>query len=373
MKRVLVVNYHEINTLPPVRNLVEVLLRNGHSVTLITFDKDEKYYVENKNLRIIRIDTHNTSLCRRIADFVVRRIKLKKLVEDEMKSNDILWTTTDFTARELGRVCFRHDHVMQLMELIEDMPLIPGQKVLKAHLSEVGKHAMKVVVPEYNRAQILATWWNLDKIPTVLPNKPASINLSITVPEEYSQIIAKVKNETRRIIIYQGIIGTERPLDPFIDAVSELGNEYCVYIMGNETDELRRLKEKYTNMEHIPFMRPPYHLIVTSYAYIGILSYKPVKNKEHYSDLNALYCAPNKVYEYAGTGLPMLGNNVPGLKYTIESFKMGKIIDHYDKTLILEAIKGIEYDYLNYKKNCKIFFENANLDDIVGKIIGYEN
>ena len=33
--------------------------------------------------------------------------------------------------------------------------------------------------------------------------------------------------------------------------------------------------------------------------------------------LNALYCAPNKIYEYAGCNIPMIGTDVLGLKRTV--------------------------------------------------------
>ena len=39
--------------------------------------------------------------------------------------------------------------------------------------------------------------------------------------------------------------------------------------------------------------------------------------------INAVFCAPNKVYEFAGFGIPMLCNDNPGLKYTVEYYGMG--------------------------------------------------
>ncbi|KAA6307134.1 hypothetical protein EZS27_041199, partial [termite gut metagenome] len=38
---------------------------------------------------------------------------------------------------------------------------------------------------------------------------------------------------------------------------------------------------------------------------IGIVSYA-------FDDLNHVFCAPNKTWEYTGFGIPMLGNNAPG-------------------------------------------------------------
>lgn len=291
-----------------------------------------------------------------------------------MGKHDVLWTTTDRTARELGNICKNYKHIMQLMELIEDMPLFPGQKIFKAKLDRIGRSAYQVVVPEYNRAQILATWWNLKKIPYILPNKPACMELDIKMPEEYVGIIEKVKSEKRKIVIYQGVIREERPLDCFIEAVEELGKDYCVYIMGEESEELKRLITKYPGIEHIPFIRPPFHLIATQYAHIGILSYVPYKDKKlHYSDLNALYCAPNKIYEYAGIGLPMIGNNIPGLKYTVEMWGMGQLFNGFSRREIANTIRKIEENYDEYKENCYKFYHDLSLDSIVKEILNDEN
>lgn len=71
-----------------------------------------------------------------------------------MENCDLLWTTTDSTVRDLGKLVFKYKHVMQMMELIEDIPLIPGLPYIQSNLKQYAKKAYKVVVPEYNRAHI---------------------------------------------------------------------------------------------------------------------------------------------------------------------------------------------------------------------------
>ena len=54
--RVLIVNYYEISKLPPVRNLVDILLKNGCIVTLVSIDKNNQYKTkQNVNLLFIRL------------------------------------------------------------------------------------------------------------------------------------------------------------------------------------------------------------------------------------------------------------------------------------------------------------------------------
>ena len=44
----------------------------------------------------------------------------------------------------------------------------------------------------------------------------------------------KIENETRKIILYQGVIRKERPLDAFAEAIDELGENYVLYINGSK-------------------------------------------------------------------------------------------------------------------------------------------
>lgn len=70
---------------------------------------------------------------------------------------------------------------------------------IQANLKKYAKKAYKVVVPEYNRAHIQKTWWGLEKVPTVLPNK-MTLSTIDTVPKEIQEILSEIKNENRRVI-----------------------------------------------------------------------------------------------------------------------------------------------------------------------------
>ena len=116
--RVLIVNYYEISKLPPVRNLVDILLKNGCIVTLVSIDKNNQYKTkQNGKFTFYKIEEEKNNIISRGINFISRKKKLRELVNDLMKNHDILWTTTDRTARDLGPVLFKYKHVMQLMEL----------------------------------------------------------------------------------------------------------------------------------------------------------------------------------------------------------------------------------------------------------------
>lgn len=367
LKRILIVNFYEISKLPPVLSLIDVLLRNGYELSVVTFDKDKlmNRYSDKVNLYILNDDMNVPR------NFVSRKIQLREVVKKAMENNDILWTTTDRTVRELGKLVYRYCHVMQLMELIEDIPYFPGQKIIKSHLECYARKAFKVVVPEYNRAHIQKALWKLDKLPVVLPNKPSNLNQFDAIPSDVEDKINKIMKMNKRLIIYQGVLRKERPLEPFAKAISNMGDGYALLIIGNDSNgEAKVLENKYSCVKSIGFVTPPYHLKITEKAYIGILTYVPeYDNKFYQSVLNPVFCAPNKLYEYAGSGLPMIGNDIPGLHYPFDKYHMGVTCNLSDVSDIEKKLNIICKNYDEYKVGCKTFYDDTNLDDIIVKQI----
>lgn len=66
------------------------------------------------------------------------------------------------------------------------------------NIENLARRASRVVVPEYNRAHIQQAYWNLPRLPKVLPNKPypdSSIN-DIVVPNNLLETIVNEKKNS---------------------------------------------------------------------------------------------------------------------------------------------------------------------------------
>ncbi len=366
--KILIVNLYDINKLPPVKTLIEGLTNLGHDIKLMSWGELSEYN-RYKNIKIIPIANKPENILEKGIQFFERKKKLRDTVNLEMRDCDLLWTTTDITVRELGNTVLKYKHVMQLMELIEDVPLFPGQNKIKAHIDKYARNAYKVVVPEYNRAQILKTWWNLNKKPEVLPNAPI-IKKEIEIPNDIKDKLADIVTEKRKVIIYQGIFRAERNLEEFAKATRLLGEEYAMYIMGFDTSERKELCRKYPEIKYLGFINPPYHLYATQFAHIGLLPYIPSKNTTmHYSILNSLYCAPNKLYEYAAYGVPMVGTDVPGLKYPFGMNQIGYCCEELRAEEIVQCICKIEKNYDKLSENCKKFYASNKMECLIDKIL----
>lgn len=75
--------------------------------------------------------------------------------------------------------------------------------------------------------------------------------------------------------------------------------------------------------------------------------------------LNTAFCAPNKIYEYGTFSIPMVGNEIPGLKI-LEQKGAGLLANEND----IEAIKNIyfkiDHTHHQYAKNARLLFDETD-------------
>lgn len=376
MKTITIVEVNNVMDYPPIISLVKNLLNNGNRVKLIAYNANELMdeIHDKKNFSYYSLKhTEEGDAGKNILKHIIKRITLSNEVRTEVKKamldSDILWTTSNNTVRVLGKDILKYKNVMQLMELMQYGYFY--KKILKYNIEDLARKSWKVVVPEENRAYIQRAWWNLKELPYILPNKPYSID-DYEISDDMYGALERIRNEKRRIVMYLGGIWPDRDLSKFADAIKKCGDDYCLYVIGKASDaEQRRKLEKMIenrNVEYLGFFKPPKHLEFLKYAYIGLLPYKP-SSAGVYSELNALYCAPNKIYEYAAYGVPMIGSDVLGLKKPFEKFGIGKICDIDNVESISRTIKSIEADHASMSKKCSKFYNDIDLDEIVYNII----
>ncbi|EGG81013.1 hypothetical protein HMPREF9477_01872 [Lachnospiraceae bacterium 2_1_46FAA] len=371
MKLVIVLLTH-IDNLPPARNLLISLSKIEIKVELITMYSaalpEQIRKAGNITIHDVQSEIANNKL-QALKNRFKRRRKVRTLIKEIMSDRDVLWTVTDYDAMEVGDILNNYRHVMQLMELIQDIPIFDELPFYKANLQKYAQTAEMVIVPEYNRAYIQQAYWQLKNTPKVLPNKPTVYKQEYdieAISPKGAEVLSEIGN--RKIVLYQGVFGYERVLDQFIEAVEQLGDDYCMLLMGRDDEELQKLLEKYPETFFVPFIAAPNHLAITSKAHIGVLSYVNTNNIRHYDPLNALYCAPNKLYEYACFGIPMIGNDIPGLRIPFEQNNIGRCSE-LKANEIAEAIRKIEMDYSQMSKNCIQFYESIDMDKLVGELV----
>ena len=107
------------------------------------------------------------------------------------------------------------------------------------------------------------------------------------------------------------------------------------------------------------------------YADIALLPYHPgaVEGVKGFSAFNALYCAPNKIYEYAGKNIPMIGTDVPGLRLPFEKYNIGVCCRDLKPETIVEMVRYVDAHHEEMKKNLQLFYDSTDIDEIVDRIV----
>lgn len=356
---------------PPALTVLQDMDDLGVEVTLITnqIDENTKKLCLKRKIKYIEILSdfpENISPPKKLKRMLFLRKRFWEEIDNLYDEDTILWVSSDAAIMHLGSTLLKTNYILHMYELGENIIYYSKLPFLKMNTSQFAQNALAVIHAEYNRAHIAKTWWNLKELPFVLPNKPyqSGIVKNSEIKDEYARnVFNKLKG--KKVILYQGITSKERPLDKVIKAVGKLGGEYAFVLMSSEKNVYSNLN--IPNYYFIPFVKPPYHLEITSHAYIGVLSYTPTSNG--YSKLNALFCAPNKVYEYAAFGIPMIGNDIPGLTFPFEKDRIGEIFSSFEEDEIMEAIEKVQNNYKELSENARTFYEKTDTKKSISDII----
>ena len=277
---------------------------------------------------------------------------------EEQKNDGLLWVSTADTALALGKKLFQRHYVLQILELYDTFPFY------RHMLAKYARNANCVVVPEMCRAAIFRSWYGLNATPIVLPNKPdqhpGHRNLKIADEQARNMLTALKPNE--KILLYQGHITIERDVRAIASAIQKIGDGWRFVVMGPvHGDYLDKLRKSCPNVIYIPRIIAPDHLQITSHAHIGVITYS-------WDKLNHVFCAPNKIWEYAGFGLPMICNELPSLQYSVEANNAGICVDMADGEQIESAIKKINNNYDSFSIAALQLYDSIDVHKIVQHI-----
>ena len=379
--RVVLIMKEDIVYYPPMLSIINVLLELQYQVIHIGVYSDvlQKKGLEKNGVIFLSTILYNGKQ-NNIQKFL-QQITLRRQIKDYLKQlqlskNDYVWIMQAETICLLHSLVDKYRTILQCFEYVE--PKLNWKYRLFAPTFSMGKtmkKAFKVVCCEYNRAQITKGVFQLERLPNVLPNKPYLDNEKFeNIPDDIEVIVENVKDKVKgkRIILYQGVfLSKERRLEEFCQAVQSMPDEYVFIAMGKSTPMYEDLKSKYASdrIIFIPFIRPPYHLLITQLASIGVLSYFPNPTKMS-SVLNPLYCAPNKIFEYAKYGIPMISNDIPGLHYIYMEYRCGVSIQ-YPMTIqnIQDAIIKAFDNYEMYSKGALLYYNSVDMKKLIKNIL----
>ena len=157
------------------------------------------------------------------------------------------------------------------------------------------------------------------------------------------------------IFLYQGMIHAGRGILTVIDLLDHFENAHAVFLgEGPFLKEAKEHADKKSLSERVHFLGMiPYSKLLnyTSGACIGFSLIEPLS-------LSYKHALPNKIFEYALSGIPVISTDFPEMDSVIKEFKLGKTVPHNDSSALITAVEEL----LTQKKN---HYQETALESLV--------
>lgn len=377
--KITIITSERLHEFPPVITLLHVLDRMKHEVTFLTPYRDEDFQLQQfahaRHLYVGQAPDHRltqyyTNRIAASAAFRTERLLRSRCIRQipvkfrtELDSADVVWVLHENTFL-LGGKAFA-DKLGSFLYTMYELCIKNGP--VSDIYDYAARKALLSVVPEYNRAHIVKAYYALPYIPVIIPNKPIDHPRQKNLPiaeTAISEKIAAIESSGKKIVMYMGILSNERPLEPIIEAVNQT-DDYVLAVLGGRTPYLDRLEKSMGGrFVYLGEVKPPQHLEIASHADVAYVSYVAQNHS-----INAVFCAPNKVYEFAGFGIPMLCNDNPGLKYTVEYNGMGVCVPELNTPQIAAALKYIDANTEAMGQAAIRYFDSESVEQAVEKTL----
>jgi glycosyltransferase involved in cell wall biosynthesis len=211
-------------------------------------------------------------------------------------------------------------------------------------LGSYERYALKkvdlVIAASELRARIMVREYGAPRLPVTIMNVTRLSEVVETSPPE--AIEARRAISASHVILYQGGLTPGRGLEGIIDGVGLLPDNYALVLMGGghlqgELAGRIRAAGLGRRVHFWPAVLPEEVMAWAAVADAGVVSYLPICR-------NNIYCAPNKLSEYAAAGLPVLGADLVGLRWFMDRYDVGEIFHPGDAASFAAAARRLLED-----------------------------
>lgn len=152
------------------------------------------------------------------------------------------------------------------------------------------------------------------------------------------------------IVLYQGGLSKGRGVDLLLECFKKRDDDKVVIVFmgyGEIEEDIKIASKERNNIFFHPAVDPEIVLDYTSSADFGI---HMIQN----TCLNHYYCLPNKLFEYAMAGLPVIVSNMKEMRELVEKYDMGIVVTDDKIESMNNAIdKILQSDIKQMKQNAR--------------------
>jgi glycosyltransferase involved in cell wall biosynthesis len=184
------------------------------------------------------------------------------------------------------------------------------------------RRACLIIAANAERSGLMQEHYGLAETPLVVRNIPPP-------PPDSAGTHDLKRGAGERLCVYQGDVSIRRGLDRFLAAVPFLPNHIRLLVVGGGPDlaavvqliDRLQIGTRVALLGKVP--RAEVHSILRS-CDVGLLCYP-------FEGLNNVYCAPNKIFEYAQAGLPVVATAQPPLAEMLARYRIGLACDRWEQ------------------------------------------
>lgn len=328
-----------VDDLPPTMTAAASLAEAGATVELIAASSSRaiREYLVGRGVKVNLSHTGEPEK-RRVDRARYRADAVGRLVKTLWSGGfDCVWYHQSHFHMWYPYLQFRREGVVVVVQMHELENHVMSRWLLQ---KAVARRADLVIAPESNRGWIIKVCSGSKAGFCVIPNRSLNdIGASADEGDRTRELFIKNGGspECDQFVIYLGAFMRRRCLRELILAFRMLDNPRLgLILLGGEPgsailEDLRRAAGEDRRIVIHRRIPPPGHFDVARGCSAGVILYAPLT-------LNEVYCAPNKVYEYAEMGLGMILPNLPGMVELNRRYGLGSTCDPLDPGSIASAI-----------------------------------
>lgn len=248
-----------------------------------------------------------------------------------------------------------HDTLYLPIALLVKM-VCKSKLIYDAHELESDKAGQSKILSKYTLFIEKIAWKHIDFLISVSPSiidwyntnlgkKDSELIMNSPIIETESQENTKSNYlrekfqipSDKKIFLYLGIISQKgRGIELYLEAFQKKDvNSHLVFIgYGEFIEEIKKATSQFSNIHYHPAVPHNEVVTVSKSADVGLCMIEAVSLSDYYS-------LPNKLFEYAFSGLYVLASNFPDIEQLVAQYSLGKC-SSLDAQKIYETIKTIE-------------------------------
>ena len=147
-------------------------------------------------------------------------------------------------------------------------------------------------------------------------------------------------NDDEKLFIYVGEINKGRGITNLLEIFKDLKSRILFLGYGPLVNKVKDFEKNYSNIHYHEAVEPDSLISLIQEADVGLCLVERVS-------LSDYFCLPNKLFEYAFAGLPVIASDFPDIKFLVEKYDLGVCCDS-------GSIKDVKKNIERYESIIKI-------------------